>query len=319
MNVKEIFKEFIKNTNFQGNVKFDEEIAPFTTFKIGGKVSVLVFPEDAFQIQDVFALIKKYNIPHFILGGGSNVVFRDEFFDGVVISTLKLKGCSIAKSVDISEDSNPKENFVICASGTKMNDFVDFCVENDLWGAENFAGLPGTVGGAMFMNARCFEKSISEIFYRGIYYDLNNLERIEISYNSSDWGYKKSPFQNGNKFISTGIFKLNKKAKAEHEKLVQSATDFINQRKQKGHFDFPSAGSVFKNNHDFGEPSGKIIDECGLRGFTIGKAQVAPFHGNFIINLGGATQKDVKNLVEFVVNTVKEKKGFELEPEILFF
>lgn len=310
MSVKEIFTKFMQNTGFSGTVKFDEEIAPLTTFKIGGKASVLVFPEDSFQLFDVFALIKKYSLPYFILGGGSNVVFRDDFFDGVLISSLNLKGFSC---IDCGESV-----LVSCGAGTKMTDFVSFCEEHNFWGAENFAGLPGTVGGAMFMNARCFDKSISEIFFNGFCYDLEKMEGIEIPYEKSLWDYKKSPFQDKNRFILQGSFRLEKRPDSERENLSKKINEFVNLRKEKGHYDFPSAGSVFKNNRVFGSPSGKIIDECGLKGYRIGNAQIAPFHGNMIINLGGATQKDVKNLVDFVVNTVEDKKGFKLEPEIIF-
>ena len=321
MTVQEIFRAFIKNTGFSEKVLFDEEIAPKTTFKIGGKAAVFIAPENYFQLQDILTLVKKYSIPKFILGGGSNVVFRDDVFDGVVISTSNFTEINVMDCYDFDtpEDSEKKYKLVSCGSGLKMDDLVKFCMENDLWGLENFYALPGTVGGALYMNARCFEKSICENFVQGFYFDPNSFEGIELPYNESEWSYKKSPFQSGNKIILQGIFKLEQKPASEHEKLVQLNEKYLNERKSRGHFDFPSAGSVFKNNHEFGEPSGRIIDECGLRGTKIGQAQVAPFHGNFIINLGGATQKDVKKLVEFVVNTVEERKGFKLEPEIIFF
>ena len=109
-----------------------------------------------------------------------------------------------------------------------------------------------------------------------------------------------------------------KKSDKSEEQLLEECKKYIEERKSKGHFNYPSAGSVFRNNRNFGAPSGKLIDECGLKGKQIGNAQIAPFHGNFIINLGGATQKDVKKLVELTVKEIKEKKGFILEPEIIF-
>ncbi len=335
MDVKSIFKKFIQNTGFSGTCRFDEEIAPLTTFRIGGTAAVFVAPDDSFQIQDVFFLVKKYNIPYFVLGGGSNVVFRDGYFEGLVISTENIRGISCTDFDFSCEDADAQSQtfgsatalnekserhmLVGCAAGMKMQEFVDYCVQNDLWGAEKFAGLPGSVGGAIFMNARCFEKSICENLEGVFAYDFDKMEGVKIPYRAEDWAYKKSPFQCGGKLILQASFRLEKRPASEHQKLEDEARHYIEQRKSRGHFDFPSAGSVFKNNRSFGSPSGKLIDDAGLKGFRIGNAQVAKFHGNFIINLGGATQKDVRNLVEYVVNTVEEKKGFKLEPEILFF
>jgi UDP-N-acetylmuramate dehydrogenase len=198
-----------------------------------------------------------------------------------------------------------------------MASFVNFCAENGFSGAEKFAGLPGTLGGALFMNARCFDLSISELFVEAYYIDLNDYTEQHKIFSSSDWDYKVSPFQNSHTLILSATFRLKKNVKSKEE-LKSENKKYIEERKSKGHFNFPSAGSVFRNNREFGAPSGKIIDECGLRGKQIGMAQIAPFHGNFIINLGGATQKDVKALVEFTVKEVKAKTGFCLQPEIIF-
>jgi len=137
-------------------------------------------------------------------------------------------------------------------------------------------------------------------------------------FNAADWDYKKSPYQNCKRFITTATFKLIQKTETDKPSIEADCKKFINERVSKGHFKFPSAGSVFKNNHDFGKPSGKIIDECGLKGYTIGGAQVAPFHGNFIINSNHATASDIKNLVEYIQKIIYEKQGFSLETEIIF-
>lgn len=312
MDIKSVVSNFIQKTGFSSRVLFDEDIAPRTTFKIGGKAACYVEPEDAFQFQDIIALSKKYSIPRFVLGGGSNIVFQDDYYEGIVISTAALKDIN----VEFREDSN--EAYVCCDSGVSVGDLVKYCTEHNLRGLERFAGLPGTVGGAVYMNARCFDVSISSLFVSAYVLDMQTFESEDVLYNESEWSYKVSPFQGKDKMIFQAVFKLEKCAEGEGEKLRSENEYYIEERRKRGHFDFPSAGSVFKNNRAFGQPSGKIVDECGLRGLKIGQAQVAPFHGNFIINLGGATQKDVKNLVDYVVNTVREKKGFVLEPEIIF-
>ncbi len=183
---------------------------------------------------------------------------------------------------------------VTCQAGTPMSAFVSFCTKHNLSGAEEFAGLPGTVGGAVYMNARCFEKSISDILYQTSFFTLQKsgkTKNFTQKFDASQWAYKKSPFQTSpdtaqdQKIILSATFVLTKKSPADHEKIEKAYKEFIAQRLDKGHFKFPSAGSVFKNNRDFGKPSDKLIDECGLEGLQIGGAQIAPFHGNFIINV----------------------------------
>ena len=292
-------------------VRFHEPIAEKTTFKIGGTSLVFCEPNNLNSFCGFleFLIIKK--IKYFVLGGGSNIVFCDNEFPGIVLSTGKLNSVCI-------EDSSDSSVFVRCFAGSPFSKLVRFALENDLWGLQEFSGLPGSVGGAVFMNARCFEKEISDVFESAEYFDIETLSLKKISFWLSDWQYKKSPFQNQNRIILSSVFRLSKKTSLFHEDLVNENRKFVSMRKEKGHFSFPSAGSVFKNNRDFHFPAGKIIDDCGLKGKKCGNAQIAPFHGNFIINLGGATQSDVKNLVQSVKDEVLKNKGFLLEPEIIF-
>ena len=209
---------------------------------------------------------------------------------------------------------------VSCFAGTPMAAFVSFCTKNDLSGAEQFAGLPGTVGGAAYMNARCFDKSISDIIFYTTWMDYSDKD-IPLHHqlkNPSEWDYKKSPFQNNHRFVTTVTFLLKHIHGDAKMQIAKDCRHYTVERIDKGHFKFPSAGSVFKNNHEFGAPSGKLIDECGLKGIKIGGAQIAPFHGNFIINVDHAKASDVRQLVELAQAKVYEKFGFNLEPEIIF-
>lgn len=310
MNLSDFF-ESVKNENFCKSIKENVKILPKTTFKIGGIAELFFEPENIEDFCKILSVCVKNNFKYFILGGGSNIVFTDKIFEGIVISTSSLK-----KIEKVS--SNSEKTLISCECGSSMASFVNYATKNDLWGVQQFSGLPGSVGGAVFMNARCFDKEISEIFTKASYFDLNDFSIKNIEFNKSDWEYKKSPFQNKNKIILTTVFELQQKDKIFHSELEAENKKFVNERKSKGHFDFPSAGSVFKNNRKFGSPSGKIIDSCGLKGKKIGNAQIAPFHGNFIINTGNATFDDVKNLVEFTVENVKKQTGFELENEIIF-
>lgn len=312
-NYKSFAQKIISSGDFCGSVLFDEPMSKHTTFKIGGTVPVFFEPENLDSLLVLLAALKSAEINYFILGGGSNIVFCDSGFEGVVISLLKINRISAL------ENAQTKENDVLVSveAGATMASFVNFCADNGFSGAEKFAGLPGTLGGALFMNARCFDLSISELFVEAYYIDLNDYTEQHKIFSPSDWDYKVSPFQNSHTLILSATFRLKKNEKSKEE-IKSENKKYIEERKSRGHFNFPSAGSVFRNNREFGAPSGKIIDECGLRGKQIGMAQIAPFHGNFIINLGGATQKDVKALVEFTVKEVKAKTGFCLQPEIIF-
>lgn len=309
----DLANEIKQSGEFNGEILLNEPMSKHTTFKIGGEVPVLFEPEDLDSLLILLLKIKNENIRFFVLGGGSNVVFCDETFEGVVVSLLKLNKIEVVESESISQD----EVLISCGAGATISQLVNFCTKNAFSGCEQFAGLPGTVGGALFMNARCFDRSISDLFVDAWYIDLETYTEQHKTFNSKEWEYKVSPFQNDKTLILNATFRLYKGKKTEEE-ITQDNKKYIQERKSKGHFDYPSAGSVFRNNHTFGSPSGKLIDEAGLRGTQCGGAQIAPFHGNFIINIGGATQKDVKTLVEIAVNRVREKFGFCLEPEIIF-
>ena len=323
------FVTYIKNhDNFKGTITENELLAPKSTFKIGGRARVYVAPDDYYSFQLTLRRIIADNLPFFITGGGSNLVFPDEGFDGIILSSQNFNDAMILPKGDLPEDFEghlpcelgKDDVLVTCFAGTPMAAFVSFCTKNDLTGAEQFAGLPGTVGGAAFMNARCFDKSISDIIFYTTWMDYSDKD-IPLHHqlkNPSEWDYKKSPFQNNKRFVTTVTFLLKHLHGDAKMQIAKDCRYYTVQRIEKGHFKFPSAGSVFKNNHDFGAPSGKLIDECGLKGTKIGGAQIAPFHGNFIINVDHAKASEVKALVELATDKVHEKFGFTLEPEIIF-
>ncbi|MFA6937639.1 MAG: UDP-N-acetylenolpyruvoylglucosamine reductase [Treponema sp.] len=370
--IREIGENINKSHFFEGDIKYDEVMKNHTTMKVGGSAALFAEPSTVMAAAEVFALCSESGVPVFKVGGGSNLIVSDEGFEGAVVSTEKIKGICFKKSEEDSclklLDSSvrdlaiklnlaPRKVFVECSSGVKMNEVSDFCAKYGITGMEKFAGLPGTVGGACYMNARCFEKSISEVISSVEYLDLSNLDEIKAclkkysssenvksgdvkkieedsivkSYNmnDNDWGYKHSPFMQKNSLVSKvvfscvalsqNIFDRTSAALPEIQMLIKKQNDiYIQTRIAKGHFKAPSAGSVFKNNHEAGKPSGVLIDEAGLKGTVMGGAQVAPWHGNFIINNGNATAKDIYNLVNLVQRKVKEDTGFTLEPEVVF-
>ena len=287
----------------------NEPLAPKSTFKVGGTARLYISPRTPEELESVLSAVHGAEVPYFLTGGASNVVYPDGTYKGVIINTQAIK--EIIYDPDEAAPDSPDSALVTCQCGLPMAAFVDFCTRKNLTGAEQFAGLPGTVGGAVYMNARCFDRSISDILYSTTHIEFQNEKArfVELPFTSADWDYKKSPFQasanQSQRYITQATFRLTR---AEPQDQARIAADFK----------YPSAGSVFKNNHAFGAPSGKLIDDCGLKGLQAGGAQIAPFHGNFIINTGKASAEDIRTLVKAAQKAVKEKFGFDLEPEIIF-
>ncbi len=306
----------------------NEPLAPRSSFKIGGNASLLIEPFDAEALAFALTEIKKNGIPYFVLGGGTNVLFGDSGFDGIVVSTKKMSDISIVGTDGAAQDGG--KTVIQAAAGASMASLVSFAERESLTGLEEFAGLPGTVGGAVYMNARCFEKEISNVAAAiqwlepasqdgsqaqdGAGPESASFTLREAAFAPSDWAYKKSPFTGTGRVVVSAQFVLQKGDKAS---IAQKAAAYIQARKDKGHYKAPCAGSVFKNNHAFGRPSGKIIDELGLKGKASGGAQIAPFHGNIIINNGGAKASDVLALIDLCKKEAKAKFGFDLEEEIV--
>lgn len=301
------------------SVRFDEPMSDHTTFRIGGPADLFVSPS---SVEELFALLDLFqgaSVPVAIVGGGSNLLVADRGIRGAVVCLGSLARIERRDGV---------AGVVRAHSGAGMNDLVAWCAAESLAGLERFAGLPGSVGGAVFMNARCYELSVSDVFISASVLRLSKngytLETHE--FRADEWGYKQSPFQtrspadplavsDGEKIVLSADFRL---APGNRDEIRREMAKYVADRVEKGHFRFPSAGSMFKNDRSFGKPSGKLIDEAGLRGFAVGDAQVAPWHGNIVINRGNARAQDVRELVIEVQRRVLAATGFQLEPEVLF-
>jgi len=309
-------RKFIEKINregqFSGELRFDEPMSRHTTFKVGGKADAWVRPaKDIFTAYAARLLeaAGEEGVPVFVLGGGANIVVSDGGIRGVVLDMGSWHGMD--KPVKSEEEGAFSVRLL---SGSSVDGIADQLAGEGLSGLEFLAGMPGSVGGAIWMNARCYEKSVSDVLVETEILDEDRREQV-IPFRSDDFSYKKSPFQGRKVLILSGSFKVNSREPKEiHDEIAIYRRD----RREKGHYRFPSAGSAFKNNRDFGDPTGRIIDQLGLRGFSVGGAQVAPWHGNIIINSGGATAADIKSLAAEVARRVKEERGLELETEILF-
>jgi UDP-N-acetylmuramate dehydrogenase len=320
-------------------VRFNEPLSGHTSFRIGGPAAVYVRPaaQDFVEVSmRCIQIAKNEGLPFFVLGSGANVLAPDEGFDGVVLDTLNWSGgeekCLAPRPVPQtcpSQDLSPARPVpsktcppvsVTFRSGTPMNEAVFVAAGLGLTGLEDFAGLPGTVGGAVYMNARAWTSDVSANLAEVVFLDeMGESQKFAVTdaVEKKRFGYKKSPFQEmpRTSLILYASFLLQK---GDIETITRLSAERMLSRVEKHHFDWPSCGSVFKNNHDFGRSTGKIIDKLGLRGTVEGGAQISPWHGNFIINRDGASAADVRRLITLCQTEARKRFGFELECEVLF-
>jgi len=327
-------RKFLEKINsvekFSGELSYDEPMSKHTSFKVGGSADVWVRPDkDIFPDYSARLLssAREEGIPVFVLGGGANIVVSERGIRGIVLDTGSWNG------FEVKEKPDEKDGDVFTVkvlSGTSVDCLTDQLAAKGLSGLEFLAGMPGSVGGAVWMNARCYEKSVSDALieteilnenreaHNATQFPAHNATKfpaLKIAFRAEDFSYKKSPFQGRDALILSARFSLRS---GEPEKIMKVMAEHRRDREEKGHYRFPSAGSAFKNNRDFGVPTGKIIDELGLRGLRVGGAQVAPWHGNIVINTGNASGNDIKDLMGEVSRRVKEARGFDLESEVLF-
>lgn len=294
-------------------VRFDEPMALHTTFRVGGSADLYAEPASAEELVALLSWCTAEHLPVCITGGGSNLVIADRGFRGACVSLAAFRTVSV----------NDEHTLVSVGAGFPVDELVSWCAERSLSGIEQFAGLPGTVGGAVYMNARCYDRSVSDVFFsaEALYFRDGRYTIATEDWCEESWGYKKSPFQaaaSGDTEAPVVLSAVFRVVPGDPADIRETMDRCVRDREQKGHFRFPSAGSMFKNNRAFGKSSGQIIDEAGLRGFAVGDAQVAPWHGNLVINRGNARAEDIRILVDEVRETVLRKTGFLLETEVVF-
>ena len=277
-----------------GKVKENVDLKSYNTYKVSTISKYLIDVKSEELLVSLIKYLKENNINYFILGNGSNVVFPNEPFDGVII---KLNGLN---AIDIDDDE------VYVGAGVMLPKLVNETVNNCLCGLEWAAGIPGTLGGAVVGNAGAY---LSEIF--SFIEEIRVLENDEIKILKKDdvkYSYRYSSFKENKDVIILGAkLKLNKGSKDESEVLMKER---LERRIKSQPLDYPSAGSVFRNPE--GNYAGKLIEDCGLKGKRIGGAMVSEKHANFIINYDNATPKDVRDLIKLVHDTVLKETNIDL-------
>jgi len=277
-----------------------EPMKNHTSFHIGGPADVFVTPDTIDKCIKTISLCKGFDFEYFVLGKGTNLLVNDEGVHSVVICVSNL-----LSDIELVDD-----NTIKCGAGSLLSNVCSFAQKNSLSGMEFAYGIPGTCGGAVVMNAGAYGGEIKDIFTECEYIDENGT-LCKLDLKDSDFGYRHSFFSDKNYCIVSVTFKLKK---GNAEEIKAQMTDILNRRKEKQPLEFPSAGSTFKRPQ--GSYASMLIDNCGLKGLNVGDAQVSEKHAGFIINRENATCNDVLKLIQKVSDTVFEKTGYKLEPEV---
>jgi UDP-N-acetylmuramate dehydrogenase len=286
---------------FRPILRFREPLARHTSFRIGGPADAFARPRMTAELTALLEHARASGLPVFIIGAGANILVADKGIRRLVVSLERIRGFEINGTT------------VKAGAGLPASVLAEKTARAGLKGLERFFRMPGSVGGSVWMNARCYETSFCDALVSVTVLD-RDLRPIESAIDRSAFDYKKTPFQTDGSVILSASFRLTR---ADPRALFPVMREIERDRRAKGHFSAPSAGSVFKNNRAFGEPTGRLLDAVGLRGRRSGGAQFSPLHANIIVNRGRATAADVKALIALAEHSVKEKYGFTLEREVI--
>ncbi len=281
---------------FRGNISISEPLSRFTTFRIGGPADYYLEPKDKSDLLNLVKYLREIKYPYILIGNGSNILISDEGIRGAAIN-LEYGFTKIEVS----------KNKVYAEAGVRLSKFVDVCIEHSLVGVENLAGIPGTLGGAILMNAGAYGGEISD-FIKTV--EVLDKDRIKIMKKEEcGFAYRKSNLEG--KIILSAEFEL---PFGDKELAKQRRKELLLKRNQSQPVELPNAGSIFKNPPD--NYAARLIEQAGLKGLTVGGAKISEKHANFIVNFNNASANDVLELMRIIQETVKQKFGILLEPEI---
>ena len=290
-----------ENNDIIQKIIYNEPMKKHTSFKIGGNADFFVSVKTIEELKQALFYAKQKQIPRTIIGNGTNILVSDSGIRGIVIK------------IDIQKFDLKEENDYIeisVGSGNKMMALATQLKKQEISGFEQLSGIPGTIGGAIYMNAGAYGKEMKDIVISTRCMNMKG-EIFELSNEEQKFEYRSSVFNTKEYIILEAKLKL-KKGKKEDIELQMN--EYLNQRKEKQPLEYPSAGSTFKRQE--GIITAKLIDECGLKGYKIGGAMVSEKHAGFIVNTGDATAKDVLELIKYVKDEVYKKYGVKIEEEV---
>lgn len=292
--------------NVRGRVLVNEPMSRHTSFCIGGPADVLVFPEDQQDLVAVMLEVRERGIPFIVIGGGTNLLVRDGGVRGVLVNLRNLNSISVVREY---RSIGGVFSVLQAEAGAPLAKLLSFAVERGLTGLEFAAGIPGSVGGAVCMNAGTAQGEIGDVTDT-VTFVAPDGGLVQCPREEMGFGYRTANVPPGHVVVELKIILRQD----ERHKIKARVKDLMQKRKEHQPLNLPNAGSVFKNPID--EAAGKLIESAGLKGLTVGKAQVSEKHANFIVNLGGATAADVLKLMDVVKQRVLEMHKVRLEPEI---
>ncbi|MBO5408842.1 MAG: UDP-N-acetylmuramate dehydrogenase [Clostridia bacterium] len=279
-----------------------EPLSRHTSFKIGGPCDWMVMPQSVEEVKQILAFAKEETLRVTLLGNGSNVLAADEGIDGIVLKTTGLKEISV------------KENYICAGAGARLSALCETAKENSLGGLAELSGIPGTVGGGVYMNAGAYGGEIKDTLVESLYLDETN-EIRKLTAEEHHLSYRYSIFhEHPDWMILESKFYLTP---ANRDEIHAKTVELLKKRNEKQPLEYPNAGSTFKRPE--GYFAGKLIEDAGLRGFSVGDAQVSEKHCGFVINRKNATAEDVCNLIAAVRERVQKEFGVTLEAEVRYF
>lgn len=281
------------------NVKIDEPMRNHTSFKVGGPADIFITPENDNQIRDVVKLCHDSGCPVFIMGNGTNLVVRDKGIRGVVL-----------KIYDNFNHISTEDNIITAEAGALLSTVSKYALKESLKGLEFASGIPGTVGGAIAMNAGAYNGEIKDVIYSADVID-DNYNIVTLDKEELDLGYRSSVVSKRGYIVVRTRFKLEH---GNYDEIKERIDTLTRRRKEKQPLHLPSAGSTFKRPD--GYFAAKLIDDAGLKGKRVGGAAVSEMHSGFIVNDMKATAKDILDLIDIVIKEVHCKFNVTLEPEV---
>lgn len=279
-------------------IKIDEPLKNYVNFKVGGPADILLIPETKSQVIESVKICRENNIPVYVIGNGSNLLVKDGGIRGVVILLTSLTGMEVVgEKIEVE-------------AGVMLKAVSDKAMEHSLTGFEFACGIPGTIGGAVFMNAGAYDGCMSDVV-ESIEVISEEGEIKTLSKEELDFGYRSSAVMKKGYIVLSAILSLKH---GEVKTIKEMIADLTEKRESKQPLEYPSAGSTFKR--PTGYFAGKLIQDAGLKGYSIGGAAVSEKHSGFVINKGNATAKDITDLIKYIQDEVKRQFGVELHPEV---
>lgn len=298
LNIEEILEKSKLNKE---NLYYDEPMAKHTSFKIGGPADVFIKVDNIEELKETLDLSKKNQIPLTIIGNGSNLLVTDKGIRGI---TAKLN----LKDIEIKKENN--KQIIKVEAGVPVGLLAQKLLKEEITGFEELSGIPGTIGGAVIMNAGAHGKELKDILKKVTAMDYNgNIH--EFTNEECLFSYRNSRFQKEKYIILQATLELEKGNSTE---IKEKMDEYMQFRKEKQPIEYPNAGSTFKRGEDF--VTAKLIDEAGLKGYKVGGAQVSEKHAGFIVNVDNATAKDVIELTDYIKEKIEEKFGKKINLEI---